>query len=475
MNPLPSASRNPSRRHPQRSEIGYLLSVTVPPLLLLLLFAFGEIREHAAQSRYEVQVAKVRALGLPTDSHSSAVAFDGRLSTDNSITWKNVLAATEELNGRFYPAMIAIDELTATIPPGDDWESEPIIRLYTEQSRPILQTIDALAEDDRAVWEPLVLEGYSTLLPDLQASRSVIRLLVVEFRHAVHQGQHDRAIHALQSILDVGNAFDWQIGLISDFIFMTHRATHRELIRRSLEVEFWQTEQQFQQLQQQLAESDDLDARWRRALASEMAMLMSELRIDREDPEFAHPPLNLMPFGIPPSTKSGLVETMESASELSGAGTLAHVRAIEKGVGIGGNVATESVTTTINGFPFAFSDAPLGLLGQTQNYVSAARAFAKFAMERRWTVTAVALEQFRLQQGRWPSELSELASVGLSRRDWTAIGDEPFGYRVEGDPPEAILWTIPASELSDLRIPPDPPSATEEKPDRVPQTVVRLR
>jgi hypothetical protein len=474
---MPSHTQNPRRRHSRRSELGYLLAVTVPPLLLGLLFVLGGIRENAAQKQYELEVARVREAGQPIDAHSSVVAFDQRLSTKNSIAWKDVLTATEELNRRFAPAMVDVDELTGTIAPGQPWQSEPIVQRYTEQAQPILRALDELVKDDRAVWEPLVLEGYSTLLPNLQVSRNVARLLVAEFRHAVHQDDHDRALHALQLILGVGQAFDWQVGLISDFIFMTYQATHRELIRQSLEVGFWQTEEQLDRIQEQLAEGDDLDDRWRQSIAGELAMLMAELRVDRVNPEFADPPLNLLPFGIPAETKAMLVSTMVAASEIGGAGTLSHVRANERQIGIGENLTPETSTTTINGFPFAFSDAPLGLLGQTQNYVSAARVFATYAMERRWTVTAVALQQFRLKERRWPKDLGELKSVGLSRSDWLARGDQPFGYRVQGDPPEAILWTSRPGQLtaSDGFISPDPPSETKGDPEKIREMEVRLR
>ena len=113
-------------------------------------------------------------------------------------------------------------------------------------------------------------------------------------------------------------------------------------------------------------------------------------------------------------------------------------------------------TYTINGIPFAYSDAPLGFL--VNNYATLSAAFAMQAMDRRWTVTAVALQQYRLSEGRWPKDLAELRSVGLSRSDWLAIGDQPFGYRVEGDPPAAILWTIPPDGLAtnDPAVPPGP-------------------
>jgi hypothetical protein len=57
---------------------------------------------------------------------------------------------------------------------------------------------------------------------------------------------------------------------------------------------------------------------------------------------------------------------------------------------------------------------------------------------RRWTLTAVAIRQFKLKNGKWPKKLNELESVGLKVTDYTDTEKNVFGYQVEGD--KAFLW-----------------------------------
>ncbi len=122
MNALPMSSPKIRQGNRHYSEIGYLLAVTLPPLMLLSLFALGSMRENAAERLVETQLTRLAAAGQPTDSHSMTVDFDRRLSRENSIAWHDVLAATTELNLRFNPVyfkLADVAEPTETITPGD--------------------------------------------------------------------------------------------------------------------------------------------------------------------------------------------------------------------------------------------------------------------------------------------------------------------------------------------------------------------
>ena len=60
---------------------------------------------------------------------------------------------------------------------------------------------------------------------------------------------------------------------------------------------------------------------------------------------------------------------------------------------------------------------------------------------RRWTLTAVAIQQFKQQNQRWPKDLGELESVGLNFEDYSDTEKNVFGYEIEGD--KVFLWKRP--------------------------------
>lgn len=424
-----------------RSEwVGWLVIAT-PLVMVAVTLALGALREAEAETRFDRVVESLSEAGTPVDIHSTTVAFDQRLSRESSIEWQNLLVAVHELNVRFDDVHRTIYEAQAMPLPGRPWEIEPIVSRYTEQAQPIFAALDELVVDelvveDKPVWQPLIFQGFDTLLPEIQESRGLVRLLAVEFRFAVHHGDQARAAHALRLIQGVSRAFDWQIGLVSDLVEIAGLSAHRRLIRQSLEIGFWSDPQVLQELQKQLAAAEDYDARWLQMVASEQAMLASQLSRG-----FVDTGVKLFPYGAPAATRVGLLETIRRVGAVDGAGTIDHLRAIEQDfdhASIQSESTSSKSTFTLMGIPFAISDGPTGFLAS--DFTAAAKAYARDAMERRWTQTAVAIKRFQVEQGRWPNELQELVDVGLSRSDWLAFDKTPFGYAV-GD--QAATLSVP--------------------------------
>ena len=57
---------------------------------------------------------------------------------------------------------------------------------------------------------------------------------------------------------------------------------------------------------------------------------------------------------------------------------------------------------------------------------------------RRWTLTAVAIQQFKQQNDEWPKALAELESIGLNFNDYSDAEKNVFGYEIDGD--KVFLW-----------------------------------
>lgn len=427
MNPSIAAADDRSRVG--RSESIYLLVITLPLILIAITFALGFQRESAAKAHYDGIVTQLNEQGLPTDNHGSTVSFDQRLSQETSIGWLDVLVAKHELNVQFMDVRRMIIDADEMPQPGQPWEIEPIIRRYTERAEPILAAMDELVKQDQPVWQPLIWEGFDTLLPEIQESRDLTRLLATEFRHAVQQDDPERALRALNLMHGVVKAFDWHICLVADLVTMAGRSQHRLLIRQSLETGFWDDAESLQQLREQLLETDNLDSRWIQMVAGEQAMLSESL-----GDSFTVTGIKLFPFGVPPAARVNLLEKIRLAGEVQGVGTVEHVRAIEREIEQSTtrpNGPASGSNFTLVGLPFAYSDGPTGLLGA--DFAGAAEAYLRDETERRWTLTAVAIKQFQVRFDRWPDQLGELSAIGIPNSTWLMDGQTPFFYAVDHD------------------------------------------
>src|SRR5690606_25834757 len=93
------------------------------------------------------------------------------------------------------------------IVPGGRWDEEPAVAEFLQWMRPVIDDIQAATEYPTPVWQPIEFRGYSTLLEELQNSRSLVRLLSLDVEHALYHGESDRALRSLQAMQGVADAF----------------------------------------------------------------------------------------------------------------------------------------------------------------------------------------------------------------------------------------------------------------------------
>ncbi len=303
----------------------------------------------------------------------------------------------------------------------------------------------------------------------IQNSRLISRLLTVEFRVAVHEGDHQRAMRALRLMLGVSKAFDWDVALVGRYVEFALVAMQRQLIQQSLAIGFWDQPEQLSELRDQLAQHENLDEHWQRINDAESSMMLTELfgdLINDSSPGIFSRPAGLsFPFGASPIVKQDFLSELPSRSLGVGVGTNRHVRQVA-------NAERKWNERRINGLPARSNTSslvaiPFGNLGflvnvfrhsQSQN----ASANIRFEFDRKITLTAVAVKQFQLQENRWPEKLSELTAVGLAASQWSAEPGRPIGYRVSDDNQSITLWA--AVDRDDAVVVPDEPVDRTREP-----------
>lgn len=455
------------------SERAYLSAIVLPPVLLMLLFVYGQLRESFAAAANAAEIAEIQDNGGPVDNHTLTQWFDRRTSKSHSQQWSEVLLGTRGVGDRF--GLLAshwVVDFGRLVAPGQPWEAEPIASRYAEESQPVFAAIEKLVADPNPVWQPLFCEGQMTMLGELQESRAVVRLLANEFRVAAHQDDQPRAIRAVRLTRGVADAFDWNVGVVSDLVAFQHRDTYRELIRESLRFEFW-TLPHLGQLKQQLSKRDAVDIRWRDSQASERAMTLAELSEDPESWGITRASnVNVFPFGVPATTVARFLEVMRESESAGHPGTSGHARLVKDS--IKDDLGVESnASFTITGIPLATAENAISMIYPAMG--RAANAYVRNEQRRRWTLTAVAIKEFRLQEERWPASLNELTSTGLSGADWMATENHAFGYQIDKETDQAILWTeTPVGFPYDEGLLHQPPSLYESDPERLREWEVRI-
>jgi hypothetical protein len=92
-------------------------------------------------------------------------------------------------------------------------------------------------------------------------------------------------------------------------------------------------------------------------------------------------------------------------------------------------------------------DSTKGAIDGSQNLIrlvlpSAAgysRAIVRNEDSRRMTLTSLALRIYQKQKGTWPTQLSDLEQIGLSRQDYITVNAGTLGYQADGE--SVWLWS----------------------------------
>ncbi len=438
-----STNRLPAASYAGHREFTTLAMLLTPLLTMVVLFAVGIVMEIRAESEVEKLLLQHRGEGLRTSQHALIVAFDQRTSRDHADRWRDALLASSELVNRFFQLKEAIgDQDDHLVGPGEPWEAGPLMTQFANEAAPTIALVERLVQDPNPFWRPLMIDGISISLPDLHKSRSFARILTAEFRVAVHQGDHDRALRALRLILDVSNAFDWEVALVGETIRIAIIGQHRSMIQESLAIGFWQDAEHLSELREQLSRRDDLDERWKRVANAETGMLFSELFGDPEaDQQQRNDPgdlVKLFPFKVSPSLKLQFLKQLPYRHDFSGAGTNQYLKRIDR-------EEQQREESLIGSNASSLVAVPYGIWGFLANQFLVsesyyASAFTRFEFNRKIILTAVAIKQFQVKENRWPEKLNELSAVGLSASQWSVEPGVPIGYQISDDRSSVNLW-----------------------------------
>jgi hypothetical protein len=442
-----------------------LVLVSVPIVLVAIALAVLAFIEYRSSRRVAAEITRLRAAGEPVDNQSMASWFLANTSQEGTVAWREILVAVDHITARASANSLPIvgtGELPDDLVPGGEWADEPRIAEFLKEVQPLLAQIEQAARYPTPVWQPIAFDSFQTLLPDIQSSRSVIRLCQLEFRHALYHQDTERIARSLAAMQATAAAFEWDMCMISDLVGIALRGIHRDSIRQALTLDGWQLSD-IDQLLAQVSQPRDVTARWQRIVAGERGMTLALLQGDPRTREemLTQEHAGAAAWLLLPSATERYLDQMAAMQQLADDGV----------VGLSDR-AQAFESQSLSSAKGRFEDVLIRLFQPAIEGM--ARAYERDELDRRLTRTAVAIKRYQLVEGHWPAQLSDLTTMGLEARDWTALQAGPFGYRIEGD--DAVLWAYDDASRYDVpaRIPDQPPERDSADPQASFWYVVRI-
>lgn len=384
-----------------------------PFLLLVIAGTFLGIRELIASRELQQRLQGYRNRGIPIDDATMEADFEARTSKQYTKQWSEITRACNAAVGNSSDLPIIG---SGSIPPSliqeQKWEQAEQVNEFLERVQPILQKLHSMPVGEKPVWQPIVFEGFGTLLPQLQDSRTIQRLLTLDFYYALHKKDRHRALQDLESMSKVAAAYDWSNCLVADLVNMALEGMLYNQIQQGLSADLWQAED-MPKLAGFLKSEHNIQDKWPQLIASERAMALSSLGItSAQRYSDAQEPLAVNYFSRFPSVRLSLLKDYERLE----------------------TKPLQASTTQDSSFLFAYFAPACSQMIE---------AYDRQEDERRIMLIGLAIKEFQLKHNRWPETLTELEQSQLGQvKQWQSVKAGEFGYVVNNDTNIAYIWNV---------------------------------
>lgn len=374
----------------------------------------------------EARLDELRAQGLPVaadEVNDFYVVPDG--VADTTEIWIAAIDAIEaadlEKRGSTLP-LIGSKGPTAIPPAAEEWPELEASRALLDELEAELNSVYRAAEAGGQVRFPVDFSaGYNTLLPYIQESRGVARLLVLDAHVRARDGDHARAHQDVQAVFRLSQAMSGEPLLISHLVRLAIFSVGCDAVEELLPHCQW-SDVQWESLQSTI-QSASLKDELRNALRGERALCITGVRTTA-----------LAPFRT--ANVMELLDLFEIAIDgTEGPWNDALARQRELKVRVGALSGSSLLRLKYMGVLMLFP-------ALEQCTIAGARAEARL----RCTVAAIAAHRYRLVHGRLPESLTDIESrffgSGSSQSDRLVdpFSGKPLHYKIEEA--RAVIYSV---------------------------------
>ncbi|MEM7474406.1 MAG: hypothetical protein AAF483_05380 [Planctomycetota bacterium] len=487
-----SASPNPNPKT-TRSCLFYAIFgfIVLPMLLICGTLGVFVARDKSAAGKIAVIKQEYIADGLPVDNASLDSYYSKMASDEHAGEWVGLLdEVTDEkleplirgvailgVDGGEIPVSKEMDPVlqssgTSLVEAAEDLEPEPNMDSGSEESfagyesdvrwnqgrvRKFLMTTAELRErihtaaqrqlqpGVKPVRFPVKLDGYNTLLSQVQNMRQLARFLAVEGEMAVYDRDSEGASRCIKSMIGASDALGGDPMLISQLVRIAINGIAMNLLKRSVEQDVL-TDGQLVEIGAILAQRTQISATWYLAHHGERATAL---------PVFEGTASYMETPRLPFRSNDALyfLENNKAAFEAE----LSDINTFRKDM----KAAEQELNNLVSGNFIAKLDSLL-----TQMVAPAATqigdSFVREATMHRLALLALGVRLYEKRNGSLPGSLEDLKNLKVEGLELDPavlmpIGKKPFGFKVEEQDakPKAVLWGF--SLLNADETPDEPP------------------
>jgi hypothetical protein len=401
------------------------------------------------QSIASQKVAEKRELlfsrGLPIDDESLSEFRYRQMNRERSDRWVKIL---QQISSKEYQDSCSNVPIVGALvdeepfAPGQSYKHEDQVNPFLDRWHPIVVELHRVLRDDTghdvvgAIWTPIEFDSFNTLLPHVQSSRAVSRLLVVEYESAVRRDDPDQAFECVMSLIGVARSLEKEPLLISQLVHIAILGVAVKKVKQSVELDLFNPSQ-LRDVLAQLKHFDEIGTRYRLAIAGERALSQPVFddprRLDDEGAFFlsssARPIDALAALEFWENAEAVDTENLQKFSQQTQALVKKFMQDVSQASWLRkyDTKLTEMMTPALDSF---------------------SNAFVCSTLETRLAKIAIALRLYEKQNRRFPASLEELAGSGSDFQlgsTETASG-QPFGFRIQDGVAE--VWSAHPSDVS---------------------------
>ncbi len=419
--------------HSNKRETAYIALAFVPLGLLPVALIGGIVREGFAANQVHGIVSQFRAAGEPTNFASLTESLDKQSSKVELAKVLDVESAAQHLNNRYN------DLINKCVPNTMELQAR-----RREASEPIIERCMELGVNRQYLKGDIIPYEFNRGYTSLHGIKSELQSKLMEL---YKPSDREEAMEILRLT-----------GCDPELVVSTLHYLPIEDLR---------------ELRRRILESQATKPSWPEIVSLRRGdFLASVERIDLGlNSRYRGNEAESLPFGAAPShvlARLSAIDRLQEFQDITTAADYQAVRDIEK----------QDAFSLV-----AFPTANSAMLRQRDHphLLHYAHRYWKDAMLTRRVITAIAIKQFQLQEGRWPNKLDELTKVGLTPADWKIAEDQDFGYRIVDNGYSALLWTAGFTNQDYLqwyeegfRTPENPPSSQFNNSNLVREMEIRI-
>ncbi|PHQ36544.1 hypothetical protein [Rhodopirellula bahusiensis] len=417
------------------TDVWYRVWMWGPPVLVVIAITWGVGREYWATSRYHAIVDELESNGVPVTTTQIRDRYKSFEPTNESLEWKELSDAVSILREMSRDSVKGLSDL---VPPNEPWPAKPFAELMSEQAQPLLEKMDTLLAKDVPIRLPYTIPNrYMSVTQYLFSSLQ--DQLNDEFRLAYHNGDSERALSLIQKSRDLGQRIGDSGGL-NNYSQQIRNRDWFAVVRKSMKAEFWDANQ-LREIRKMIGDSD---------------LSGASSDVDPVSGFVAWEPLKRQSYFV----------TYEDEGERSvfffGATGVHALAAVEWLQADREELEDHNVTRKRTNREREEDQERFGeIVDRSRNWVSVPYATMNLDVrqvwrisrpnrlrlqtqqhnQKVWTLIAVYLREYQVENGEFPRSLDGLRSVGANVKDWTLTTGEQLGYRADSDGSTAVLWT----------------------------------